>query len=445
MTIGIGLGLAAVLASLAAADSATRSAGALAYRQKILRILDAVELQVPQLAASASAAANHYVRDETLGLGVDGTRCFIHEVAYRSGGLMAVSRPDQMKKAPWKGIVLYALRKGQTTEDAKRLADYAKRGCPLVIFGTERLLNQVHLSETAVLGKVVVPASSAAAPTYPLATMATLWPWMGEFVAACTRAGKMPPMYQSIRVPMARDRNEQLRNVRFHADNPRPITAGVLAKAYLHSMRSRLAKLQQRQAATITRIAQLAVERRRQGKHLFMVGGAHGAAYLTEGSNHPGLFEDITQRWRQQHAKDYPPGHPKIAFEPGDILLVVGYDYVPNTGGWFNLADKARQGGATLILCIATFRPDQMSQVKPGDVLLDMPWGLGDADVSLPGYDVKILPTSNVLAAAVYGMINAETSALASAATQPTGTLDRVRKAIDRKEESDRPVASEGR
>lgn len=49
-----------------------------------------------------------------------------------------------------------------------------------------------------------------------------------------------------------------------------------------------------------------------------------------------------------------------------------------------------------------------MKQVKNADVLLPMPWELGDAEVDLPGYDVNILPSSNVLAAVIYGMINAE-------------------------------------
>lgn len=397
--------------------------GAEAYYREVPRVLDAIEAMNSDLARCAAAAAKRYIDDETLRLGVDGSECFVREATYRSGGLIQVDRPNRMEKDAWKGIVLYALRDGQVEQDRMRLADYARRGCPLVVFGSPANLERLARSPLEVLGKVALPAGvrnprgkrpeRLSASTDPLALMATLWSWVGEFVAAGTRQGRMPAMYQSIRMPGGRARNDRLKEVRFHKESPHPVDAGALTGAYTQAVRDRLDLLWRREGETIRKIARIAVDRKAAGGRLFMVGGAHGGAHIAEATDDPGLFTDITQAWREQHRRDFPSDKPKIEFKPDDLLLVVGYDYVPDGGGWHNLVEKARQGGATLVLCIATFREEQMKKVKDADILLAMPWELGDAEVDLPGYDVNILPSSNVLAAAVYGMINAEVLSMA--------------------------------
>jgi hypothetical protein len=403
-----------------------------AYYHEAVRILDSVESRIDDITGTSARAAKLYVGDDSLRLGVDGAQCFVREATYRSGGIIQVDRPNRMQKDAWNGIVLYSLREGRTAEDVDRMKSYLRRRCPLVVFGTGKLLASVPLKEESLLGKVVVPettegtsaSASDAAPraqTYELATMATLWPWVGEFVAACTRAGKMPTMYQSIRVPGARERNDRLKDLRFHESRPRAVKSGVLARAYLQSARDRLKQLRKDQSEDIKRVARLATERKAQGKRLFMIGGAHGAAHIADGPRDPDLFTDIAQRWRDQHRNGSSGDSERVSFKPGDLLLVVGYDYVPNEGGWHNLADEARRNGATLVLCIATFRKDQMAQVRSSDILIEMPWELGDAEVELPGYDVNILPTSNVIAAATYGMINAEMLALGSDSARSVG------------------------
>ncbi|HOI56323.1 MAG TPA: hypothetical protein PLP01_13830, partial [Phycisphaerae bacterium] len=50
--------------------------------------------------------------------------------------------------------------------------------------------------------------------------------------------------------------------------------------------------------------------------------------------------------------------------------------------------------------------------VPAGEVLVRQHWALGDAAVTVPGYDVRVLPPSGVVAAAVLWMVESEMLAL---------------------------------
>ena len=49
-----------------------------------------------------------------------------------------------------------------------------------------------------------------------------------------------------------------------------------------------------------------------------------------------------------------------------------------------------------------------MKSVLPGEMYINQHWAMGDSLVTVPGYDVKILPPSGVIEDAVYWSINAE-------------------------------------
>jgi hypothetical protein len=108
-----------------------------------------------------------------------------------------------------------------------------------------------------------------------------------------------------------------------------------------------------------------------------------------------------------------------MAFQKSDFLLVAGYDHIFNDPGNFQLVDRFREAGGTVAFCLATYRQDQIGQIRPAEILLDTGWEFGDADVQLTGYDVKILPTSGILTAATFFMIEAELLAL----TEPQTNL----------------------
>jgi hypothetical protein len=303
-----GIGGVALLAALLAATplaAAPQPVGAEAYYRQVLRILDELERQLPALTTSASAAAKGYVEDALLDLGADGNAAFVSEAQYRSGGPMAMLGRSPEKA--WRGIMLYCLREDRLAEDLERLAMYRRYGCRVILFGSESLLRQARSEPFAPDSEAVIPAAAnnglfrnAAGqwviPTYETAAMATLWVWMGEFVAACTREGKMPPMYQSIRVPAGKERNAKLRGTRFQTPCPPAVKEGELARRWLAATRERLGNLREKQSDKIGRIAKLAHEARRAGHRTFAITGGHGTAAIMETPHNAGLFIRVDPR-----------------------------------------------------------------------------------------------------------------------------------------------------
>ena len=71
-----------------------------------------------------------------------------------------------------------------------------------------------------------------------------LWAWTGEFVAACTRLGRMPVLYQSYGLPGGPERGKKYQGKKFHDDlSIKPIPAGVLGREYLERIEQLLAKI----------------------------------------------------------------------------------------------------------------------------------------------------------------------------------------------------------
>jgi len=386
--------------------------GAEAYYLYVLQMLSDIQHLLPSITESATAAAQWYIQDKSLGLGVDGNPAFVYEAQHRSGGLIGMLNRSPEKD--WRGILLYCLRENRTSEDLEQLVEYRKKKCFIVLFGSVGLLQQARTDSFKPDAEIIVPAAVNGGlfqnasgqwviPTYEISSMASLWVWSAEFVAACTRKGKMPPMYQSIRVPGARERNAKLMNIKFQEHCPPGIKEGELALQWLSTIRKRLAALYEKQKHTIVKIANLAEHTRSSGGKVFAVTGGHGVGHLLNTSHSSGLFIQITPQ-----AIDPEKGDIKELFKKGDFLLVAGYDHIFNDAENFHLVDRFREAGGTMAFCIATYRKDQIEQLKPEDIILDTGWEYGDADVELPGYDVKILPTSGVLTAATFFMINAQ-------------------------------------
>ena len=71
-------------------------------------------------------------------------------------------------------------------------------------------------------------------------------------------------------------------------------------------------------------------------------------------------------------------------------------------------ATHSREAGATLIWSMTDYKPDLIAALPAEEIVINQHWAFGDAVVPLPGYDVKILPTSGVIAEAVVWMVHAE-------------------------------------
>jgi hypothetical protein len=97
----------------------------------------------------------------------------------------------------------------------------------------------------------------------------------------------------------------------------------------------------------------------------------------------------------------------KPAIRTGDFVLGLGYHSVFNEDAYHQFADYVRSCGASAAWCAATYRPEEI-KIAPGEIFIDAQWQFGDAEVSVPGYDIKVFPASGVVQCEVYEMIQAE-------------------------------------
>jgi len=403
-------------------DARAPLTGADAYFRQTLRMLDAAEANLPEIVTSATAAAKLYVHGDSTckdyGLASDGEVAFLSEGLGRSGCVMGHgnSRPRGGRRR-WKGVVLYCLRPDDLADDLRRIAEYNRAGSKVFLFGAAGLLAKATRSGAKCVATVTIPCAPHdglfpapggrwLVPTYQVGAMATLLPWVGEFVAACTREGKMPPMWQSYRKPTGRGRYQRLKDTKFHEKAPPPVAPGQLGKAWLDAVRRHLAAMYDSQIDRIRRGAAMALAARRGGGKLYVVSAGHGATFLYDRPHEPGTFTHVSRMWRRQNRRSK-RARKKLTLTDKDLVIGVGYDTVFNDKGYHRFADFLRKGGAGAVWLAATYKP-QWVRTAPGELLIDTQWGYGDAVVDLPGYDVKILPASGILTATAYFMVVSE-------------------------------------
>ncbi len=162
---------------------------------------------------------------------------FISEACNRAGGLMAIA-PLGGQVPRRHDIILYAVPGALEGEDLKMLDQWREKGAMVIPFS----------SSAGVFGNHF--------PIDTVANVIDLWTWTGEFVAACTRLGQMPVLYQSYGLPGGRERAKKYQGKRFHDDSAvQPIACGVLGREYLNQVQGMLAKINETQMPRILQAA----------------------------------------------------------------------------------------------------------------------------------------------------------------------------------------------
>jgi hypothetical protein len=246
-------------------------------------------------------------------------------------------------------------------------------------------------------------------PTDPPANIAALWTWTGEFVAALTRLGKMPAMHQSIMVPGALKRLEKLNNLKFQAEAPAKVEPGVLGRAYLAELRKELEAVHDQDLPGIIRVAEDAAATLKAGHKAHVFAHGHAIRYEVTVPHDAGFFHQVNRGLFE--LKDDP------GISKGDFVFCVGYDRVFE--GWYfkDAMTRMRSAGATLAWTMTDYNDKMEANIGPsslpnGEIVIGQHWALGDAVVTVPGYDVKILPPSGVIAEAILYMTEGQMLAI---------------------------------
>ena len=91
--------------------------------------------------------------------------------------------------------------------------------------------------------------------------------------------------------------------------------------------------------------------------------------------------------------------------KPGDVILYVGY-YQPS-GPW---VEQAHALGAKIVTVVSG-TPETPAEDMGADININGCWPYGDALITIPGYDIKVLPPSGVIQSAAHWMLVAATEA----------------------------------
>ena len=122
-------------------------------------------------------------------------------------------------------VILYAVPGSPDTEDLKLIDRWQEQGATVIQFSSNAGLYRNQF------------------PVDTVANVVGLWTWTGEFVAACTRLGRMPVLYQSYGLPGGPERGKKYQGKKFHDDlTIKPVPAEVLGQEYLDRIEQLLAK-----------------------------------------------------------------------------------------------------------------------------------------------------------------------------------------------------------
>ena len=342
---------------------------------------------IPELVSTAEVAATRYVR-HGWELGIFGDLGLVCEGTGRSGGIIAMQRlspASRVRPFGRQAIVLCFPRENRLADDFAQICEFLKAGRHVVMFGRAGiravaeaagvLPHAFVISHAAEQGGLLVTLQGDwIVPTEHAANIVALWAWLGEFLAACTRLGRMPAVYQSFDVPGARQRAERLRRKKFHGEPPVPMAAGQAARDYLAEL-----------AATVDRF------------RLYVFPHNHTLLRGRFGGPHdPGYFMQLNEDWFRVK--------PMLPVDRSDLVFCVGYSRIYAGADFGDFADEMRARGVRLIWSLASYDSYAavgVAGIHADEIFINQQWGYGDAVVACPGQEVRILPTSGVLAETV--------------------------------------------
>ncbi|MCY3736131.1 MAG: hypothetical protein OXG13_06995 [Gemmatimonadaceae bacterium] len=240
--------------------------------------------------------------------------------------------------------------------------------------------------------EATAPFGGEAYPLTSLQNLLLLWGLTGEIVAALTRVGRMPAMYESVLVPGARERNARFADSPFHQTHRVPaIPAGRLGGDYLERMAAILRALIEEEAAAVEAVGEVCAEVLEAGGRIHAGLISHFPMYQLGAPGDPPYMRPL-ERLRGES--------PRVAeleekLRPGDLFFFLGYYRRP-----VEAYAAARRAGARIVEVITGDGTDNPPPAP--DHVIRPKWPFGDAVTPVPGYDVEILPSSGIVQAAVY-------------------------------------------
>jgi hypothetical protein len=323
------------------------------------------------LAKSADNAASRFIAGGNLWV-AGRQEDFIAEACGRAGGLTGIA-PLRQQVPKKEDVILYAVPGLLEPGDRKLTRAWQEQGPAVITFSSSTDLYRERFPVDTVINVV------------------DLWTWTGEFVAACTRRGRMPVLYQSYGLPGGVERGKKYQGKRFHDDlTIKPIPAEALGRKYRQQIEGMLKKIHDTQMLKIL-----------QGAKWW--GTASSTTALFTGHMFPRHMQDprspalatlaAVPAWEDKDLLD--------ADKPPQCVVYVGYQFAPR-----KLILQSEKMGVKLVYF--DVEPNQPPEPAGNILYIDPGWPLADGCIEIRGYDIPILPASGVIDAAIYWTLAAE-------------------------------------
>jgi uncharacterized phosphosugar-binding protein len=268
------------------------------YLDCSLRLLDSLEAQLPFFTRVADEVAERLAAGGKLYIG-GSQKAFDTEGYYRAGGLMLL-QPYQpnLTLNPQDTVLIGSV--GSPQADVELVRALRQRGVATVAFGSPQATALRQEADFFISNNVVDEAGvirlaaweEPICPLAPVMNIANLWAFTGELVAALTRRGMMPTLFQSVMCPGGRERNEKFLSTPFHTDRSvPPVGIETLGRFYLAALRSELTALWVSQRAAILEAGATVAQARAAGHTAYAVLVGHSVPAEIGRPGDPGLFQ----------------------------------------------------------------------------------------------------------------------------------------------------------
>ncbi len=305
-------------------------------------------------------------------------KAWIEEGDGRAGGPAGTRTLSSAEGAQKGDVVWLSYSSGDYDEELSLAKTLEGKGCVVMAFGPRQ-------------------ASKPAGFTHPIESFApwqesedlglmgnilSLWTLTAELAAYGSRQGRTLAFYQSDSVEGSRGRNHLYEGLMFHDGVPSmaPVPPGVLSAAYLDYIKKMFEEISVNEMDKAVKTGQEIGRRAAAGQPAAMTGIGHMLNYIFAGKTEPFRYVDIRTGRKTLESTLGQNGY----------LVFLGYVSVP-----LDLWRSARRAGAKAVWIVSPL-PNDVDFKQFGDVVINQHWRIGDCAVTVPGYDVRILPPSGV-------------------------------------------------
>ena len=395
-----------------------------AIRQKLTQ----AETRIPNITQVAETVAQRHLQGGLIGVPWIGYT-LEQELFGRSGGVMYMGferswKPERTLEEKANDVVIFSWDDVPKTGDLQKLKEHKTKGMFVLGFGPKSmpaLAEHVALCDAWIDSgggendrAVELSGGKRVGKTNHLANALNGWIFTGEFVAALTRHGKMPPMWKSWSTVDGHEWSDRyLGNGQFHEDfKVSPAAAGELGRRYLERIRYLVDRLDRVESPQLRAMAKRIADELQQGRKTIIASSGHmPMSYI-------GRYDDALWAVNQElhdsadfQMKDFEKKTP-------DSALVLRLDFAGLHRSVHELFERKHQR-----VMLATAENPRPEFAVPSGYAprVDYGYAFGDACVWLDGYPIAILPPSGIMQIAVYEAINTEVHALLSEKSDQKG------------------------